>query len=329
MVPKKQRQTTNDVMSDHCQPEPSAIECGDEIHDRAVPRDSSELELSMADHHDSSMTESLCHDLADTDKSPTPPPISNSANTTLATTNEENLQTQLPPATSSVRSALNRPTNSRPLNCFSWSRRRIQAAALGCTSSILVCSIRLWLVSKPTAYLIHSVVVLFDMLLIHLFTRSPWLSISGEIATVLFAAFYTLTKETVFELLETTFIAALCSMHMIASRNKHMDREEKLMEDLSGLQVHLVNISRVEHELDTMVDDAEQGFLASTKRYEHPDDDHTDIRSVNTVKLKEKGRFALFFEHFLDGSAGVMYTSFLGLIIDELIRYGSNDKRYC
>ena len=31
-----------------------------------------------------------------------------------------------------------------------------------------------------------------------------------------------------------------------------------------------------------------------------------------------------FFEHFLDGSAGVMYTSFLGLILDELINYGIN-----
>ena len=30
-----------------------------------------------------------------------------------------------------------------------------------------------------------------------------------------------------------------------------------------------------------------------------------------------------FFDHFLDGSAGVMYTSFLGLIIDEIVNYGS------
>ena len=26
-----------------------------------------------------------------------------------------------------------------------------------------------------------------------------------------------------------------------------------------------------------------------------------------------------FFEHFLDGSAGVLYTSFVGLIIDEIV----------
>ena len=29
-----------------------------------------------------------------------------------------------------------------------------------------------------------------------------------------------------------------------------------------------------------------------------------------------------FFEHFLDGSAGVMYTSFAGLILDEFILWG-------
>ena len=34
-----------------------------------------------------------------------------------------------------------------------------------------------------------------------------------------------------------------------------------------------------------------------------------------------------FFEQFLDGSAGVMYTSFLGLIIDELLTYGDSDKK--
>lgn len=33
-----------------------------------------------------------------------------------------------------------------------------------------------------------------------------------------------------------------------------------------------------------------------------------------------------FFEHFLDGSAGVMYTSFLGLIIDEIVNFGSSSS---
>lgn len=34
-----------------------------------------------------------------------------------------------------------------------------------------------------------------------------------------------------------------------------------------------------------------------------------------------------FFEEFLDGSAGVMYTSFLGLIITELVRYASGQEK--
>ena len=35
---------------------------------------------------------------------------------------------------------------------------------------------------------------------------------------------------------------------------------------------------------------------------------------------------ATFFEYFLDGSAGVMYTSFLGLIISELVTRFSGDR---
>ena len=30
-----------------------------------------------------------------------------------------------------------------------------------------------------------------------------------------------------------------------------------------------------------------------------------------------------FYDHFLDGAAGVMYTSFLGLILDDLIALGT------
>jgi len=50
----------------------------------------------------------------------------------------------------------------------------------------------------------------------------------------------------------------------------------------------------------------------------------TDAATAPTTKTS---RFALFFEHFLDGSAGVMYTSFLGLIIDEFIHYESDDGK--
>mmetsp|Transcript_12720 Transcript_12720/g.36334 ORF Transcript_12720/g.36334 Transcript_12720/m.36334 type:complete len:141 (+) Transcript_12720:100-522(+) len=70
--------------------------------------------------------------------------------------------------------------------------------------------------------------------------------------------------------------------------------------------------------------------------------DHLSIRTVNSGLLREeekKSRKATvfrvccmkcsrhFFDHFLDGSAGVMYTSFVGLIIDEFIRWGIRGEK--
>ena len=42
----------------------------------------------------------------------------------------------------------------------------------------MVCGIRLYLDSSPSAYLIHSIIVLFDMVLIHIFTYTMWLSVA-------------------------------------------------------------------------------------------------------------------------------------------------------
>ena len=36
-----------------------------------------------------------------------------------------------------------------------------------------------------------------------------------------------------------------------------------------------------------------------------------------------------FYDHFLDGAAGVMYTSFLGLILDDLIALGTGKYKKC
>ena len=36
-----------------------------------------------------------------------------------------------------------------------------------------------------------------------------------------------------------------------------------------------------------------------------------------------------FYDHFLDGAAGVMYTSFLGLILDDLIALGTDKYKKC
>ena len=36
-----------------------------------------------------------------------------------------------------------------------------------------------------------------------------------------------------------------------------------------------------------------------------------------------------FYDHFLDGAAGVMYTSFLGLILNDLIALGTGKYKKC
>ena len=36
-----------------------------------------------------------------------------------------------------------------------------------------------------------------------------------------------------------------------------------------------------------------------------------------------------FYDHFLDGAAGGMYTSFLGLILDDLIALGTGKYKKC
>jgi hypothetical protein len=214
----------------------------------------------------------------------------------------------------------------------SWSRERIRYTALGLLSSSIVLMIRLVLDKEPTAYVIHSIIVFFDMILIHLFTNSPWLSVSGELVTVIFFLAFHFTTETVFELFETTFIAALCSFHLIASRNKHMDREGELEVGIENIRLHtlamLGTAGDIDH-LDTTgirLLENEEGMTSASADATFrswviaPEDPNKSHRRL------VKGCGKHFFEHFLDGSAGVMYTSFFGLIIDELITYGQGGK---
>mmetsp|Transcript_1606 Transcript_1606/g.2438 ORF Transcript_1606/g.2438 Transcript_1606/m.2438 type:complete len:302 (+) Transcript_1606:44-949(+) len=215
-----------------------------------------------------------------------------------------------------------------------WSRRRVAGNYLGCLSSAIVLTVRLILDREPAAYLIHSIVVFFDMVLIHLFTNCTWLSVSGELTTILCFLGYHFTHETLFELLETIFIAILCSFHLIGSRSKALDRkEEKELEMLAlkrqtsillhqhsiqgeGIGVDLVNIDE-ERPLSGI------DFASSDRWSLSPHDPVEEPLSTHRAKMLVCWRH--FFDHFLDGSAGVMYTSFLGLVIDEILRYG-NDK---
>lgn len=227
-----------------------------------------------------------------------------------------------------------------------WSKKQKLLAVLGCLSSLVVCTIRLKIDTGSRTYLIHSIVVFFDMVLIHIFTSTLWLSITGEIVTVVSMLLYHYTKQKVWELLETTLLAMICSFHMISSRSEHWDREEEL-EGLIGLEIianhHRINIKNVRRcvtiDLQDLDSNIVDGKLNAPKNAHFHSKQKTasEATSVDTVgMLTGKGKMKQqifmkcskhFFDHFLDGSAGVMYTSFLGLIIDEFLMWFVDDKK--
>jgi len=255
-----------------------------------------------------------------------------------------------------------------------WSKERIRIASCGCLSSMLICTVRLLIDPGKTAYTIHSIIILFDMIIIHIFTHSWWLSFIGELIAVSGATAFHLTHAKLFELLETTLIAAIVSFHMIISRNEHWDREKELekdLEDLVGLQFCIQHHDRhatirttdttpveSEGELDMdvvteVVDETDRTiFLRLISSFSVSDGEHDKIEAtcLDTVDEETGGRAPIFieqepstvhistvgeksvmsglrkvggvlFSHFLDGSSGVMYTSFLGLIIDEVVNW--------
>lgn len=241
--------------------------------------------------------------------------------------------------------------------CAKWSKQRLQSTALGLVSSVAVLTVRLILDSEPTAYLIHSIVVFLDMALIHLCTHSMWLSVSGELVTIAMVIAFHFTKQTVWELLETTLLAILCSFHLINSRNKHLDNEKNLRQDLNTLYRHtseyIAASVRLEDEESAIFNEKERRSALIRRRssrralenmrssmvdwnsdrsvgfesthFDHLEEQENGMCKQRSEKVKVWGE--QFFEHFLDGSAGVMYTSFFGLILDELIRI--NDPSSC
>ena len=215
-----------------------------------------------------------------------------------------------------------------PCSCYGWSQQRVRLCLCGSASSAIVLVVRLLLDwHSGTTYVIHSFIVYFDMMLIHLFTCSPWLSASGEVVTYLAVLAFYITKHRIFELMETVAIAALCSIHLIRSRNKHLDHEHQLQEELTALK-HSVRSARVlprdlegggPHDASTASKHAstESSIMPPAPPY-----------SLAPAKARRRWRED-FYDHFLDGAAGVMYTSFLGLILDDLIALGTGKYKKC
>lgn len=80
---------------------------------------------------------------------------------------------------SSISSALTFADSQKQVRCYNctteWSKQRKMLAVFGCLSSMIVCIIRLKIDPGYQTYTIHSVIVFFDMILIHLFTAARWL----------------------------------------------------------------------------------------------------------------------------------------------------------
>ena len=73
--------------------------------------------------------------------------------------------------------------------------------------------------------------------------------------------------------------------------------------------------------------DEERGTLAPRSDMTNVSSFATTLRSrTHTSPSEAKSWWNHFFDHFLDGSAGVLYTSFVGLIIDEVVNVGGSSK---
>jgi len=226
------------------------------------------------------------------------------------------------------------------LPCKKWCKKRWKLAFVKCLSSTTVLTVRLLLDPSPRAYVIHSVIVFLDMVLIHFFTHSLWLSISGELLTIIFFLAFHFTKETVYELMETTGIAMLASFHLIAESSKLKERKEELeygIEDLRRKSVAILRRSSMgigisPEQLKELIEDEEDLEFDSKKPQDSnqlgPSWFHIPTIQMDPVYSKRARTWGeRFFEYFLDGSAGVMYTSFFGLILDELIAYGEGGSK--
>ena len=179
------------------------------------------------------------------------------------------------------------PKGSGCCQCFkSWDRERWVITGLGCFSSAVVLAVRLAIDSKGSlAYLLHAIIVFFDMILIHICTHSKWLSASGEIVTYSMVIAYHFTHEVLFELLETTFIAMLVSFNMISERNHAFVEKDGLQGDFNALELRNNQLMRrmaLKDIRDLSMSNQEcEELKALAKKYYDDDDDDKNVDEAN------------------------------------------------
>ena len=127
-------------------------------------------------------------------------------------------------------------------------------------------------------YLIHSMVIFTDLLLASIFSRSLLFNLALHIISMIHALWYWHTGSAVAELMETTMMAIISSIYELVLKFRHQK------------EIELVSC----HE--------------------------SDWYQMHIYLQEKLGTTALEFivEEFLDGAAGIMYTSFAGLIFSEI-----------
>ena len=130
------------------------------------------------------------------------------------------------------------PSNTKtpPWPFTRWSNERFWVTMYGLMSSCTVLTVRLFLDQEPVAYFIHSIIVFIDMILIHICTHDVRLSVAGELITIIFFLTFHFTKQTLYELLETTLLAVIVSFHLIGTRKEVMEERNELEEEVRILK---------------------------------------------------------------------------------------------
>eukprot|EP00013_Stygamoeba_regulata_P004867 CAMPEP_0177632272 /NCGR_PEP_ID=MMETSP0447-20121125/2200_1 /TAXON_ID=0 /ORGANISM="Stygamoeba regulata, Strain BSH-02190019" /LENGTH=198 /DNA_ID=CAMNT_0019133823 /DNA_START=68 /DNA_END=661 /DNA_ORIENTATION=- len=151
-------------------------------------------------------------------------------------------------------------------------------------------------------YLIHSIVIFFDLLFANLFSSSWKFNGFLVLSTIFWMLLYLFYNELWMELLETVVMAVATSAYDIWRHHSHKKFHRRMHAHESG-------DSTLESQRTlALVDEEAHGTTLSKEEI---------IHARNEVK-EESFRFILF-EQFLDGSSGVLYTSFIGIVLGELL----------
>jgi len=139
-------------------------------------------------------------------------------------------------------------------------------------------------------YFVHAIVIFIDLLIGNFFCRSLLFNCTLNILSLTLSIVYKCYPELVLELLETTLMAVIASVYGLYIKYKHR------------------------RSIETFSTNA---------------DDYYQLH-IYLQKLFGKTFFEFIIEEFIDGPSGIMYTSFTGLIIIEIVGLvlGSDNKSY-